>query len=194
MTVSAIVLAGGRAARFDGDKLAAELEGRSVLELAIDAVRDVADEVLVVGRSGSSIGARYLADERPFEGPLGGLATGLHAARGDVALVVGGDMPRLLPGVLRLLLARLDAPGAATAAALEEGTSPRPLPLALRRDVAAEVAAACLAAGERSLRGFMRELPLRSVPEREWRALDPAGQTLADVDTRADLDGLRRGR
>ncbi|HJW21221.1 MAG TPA: molybdenum cofactor guanylyltransferase [Candidatus Limnocylindrales bacterium] len=193
MTVSAIVLAGGRAARFDGDKLAAELEGRSVLELAIDAVRGVADEVLVVGRSGSSSGARYLADERPFEGPLGGLATGLRAGRGDVALVVGGDMPRLRPGVLRLLLAQLDAP-AATAAALEEGARPRPLPLALRRDVAAEVAAACLVAGERSLQGFMRRLELRSVPEPEWRALDPAGETLADVDTRADLDRLRRRR
>jgi molybdopterin-guanine dinucleotide biosynthesis protein A len=41
--ISAIVLAGGRSSRFPGDKLAAELDGRSLLARAIEAVRPVAD-------------------------------------------------------------------------------------------------------------------------------------------------------
>ena len=40
--VSGIVLAGGRSSRFGSDKLRAEIAGRSLLELAIDAVAAVA--------------------------------------------------------------------------------------------------------------------------------------------------------
>ena len=37
--VSAIVLAGGRSSRFGSDKLVKEIEGRSILLRAIDAVK-----------------------------------------------------------------------------------------------------------------------------------------------------------
>ena len=46
---AAVILAGGTAARMDGiDKSCIELAGRTLLELAIDALLD-ADEVVVVG-------------------------------------------------------------------------------------------------------------------------------------------------
>ena len=46
--VTGIVLAGGRSTRFGGDKLAAEIGGRPLLHLAIEAVAGVVDEVVVV--------------------------------------------------------------------------------------------------------------------------------------------------
>jgi molybdopterin-guanine dinucleotide biosynthesis protein A len=209
--VTAVVLAGGRAARFGGDKLAADLGGRSVLDRTVDVVRSIAGEVIVVGRSGSVGsaahgaveaglgGARLVADERPGEGPLAGLVTGLRAARGSIVLVVGGDMPRLDPGVLRLLVTRLHsrvarprAPEVTLAAVLEQGGGPRPLPLVALREPALAAAEACLSNGERSLRALLAMLSAATVPEAEWRLIDPSGGTLLDVDTPDDLERLRR--
>jgi molybdenum cofactor cytidylyltransferase len=45
---AAIVLAGGAASRFGGNKLAADLEGRPVLEYALRAVAAVASPVVLV--------------------------------------------------------------------------------------------------------------------------------------------------
>lgn len=211
MTVTGIVLAGGRSSRFGGDKLAEDLDGRSVLAATVAVVRLVADEIVVAGRTGGLEGVRFVADERPDEGPLGGIATGLHAATGHIVLVVGGDMPRLHPGVLQLLIDRVAGPGnavadrdgagraaagdavadRAVAAVLEEAGIPRPLPVAMRREPAMAAVAACLASGDRSLRGFLARLGVRIVPAGEWRAIDAGGATLLDVDTPADLERLR---
>ncbi|HSW43930.1 MAG TPA: NTP transferase domain-containing protein, partial [Patescibacteria group bacterium] len=46
--VTGIVLAGGRSTRFGEDKLVAEVGGRPLLHLAIDAVATAVDEVVVV--------------------------------------------------------------------------------------------------------------------------------------------------
>ena len=46
--VTAIVLAGGRAARFGGSKLSLEVDGVALLDRAIAAVASVADDILRV--------------------------------------------------------------------------------------------------------------------------------------------------
>lgn len=190
MTTSAIVLAGGRSSRFGGSKLDADLAGRTVLDRSIDAVVAACSEVLVVGRaSGDRPGVRYLPDTEAFDGPLAGLVMGLEAASGDVAVVIGGDMPLAESRVLALLAARLD--GGSTATLLDDGAQARPLPMAVRRVAALAAATAAMGAGERSLRAFLGRLETEVVPESAWRALDPAGGTLIDVDTTEDLAQAR---
>jgi molybdopterin-guanine dinucleotide biosynthesis protein A len=49
-------------------------------------------------------------------------------------------------------------------------------------------ARALLDADRRSLRALLDTVPSRAVPSAEWRAVDPEGRTLRDVDTPADLD------
>ena len=51
MTLTAIVLAGGRSSRFGKDKLAAALGDTSVLAATIEAVAPLADRVIVAGPS-----------------------------------------------------------------------------------------------------------------------------------------------
>jgi molybdenum cofactor guanylyltransferase len=199
LSVTGIVLAGGRSSRFRGagpgdlnatSKLDADLAGRTVLDRTIAAVAEACDEVFVVGRpAGGRKDVAYLADDVAFEGPLAGLRVGLSAALGTDALVVGGDMPVLRPQVLRLLLARLT--GSATAAVLDDGSEPRPLPMAVRRDVALAAATAAIDAGDRSLRALLGRLDSVIVPMAAWRALDPHGDTLLDIDTPADLARAR---
>ena len=186
-TAGGIVLAGGRSSRFGAEKLAADLAGRAVLDRTIDAVVGVTGEVLVVGPgSGDRSDVRYLPDAARHEGPLAGLVVGLASTRADVAVVVGGDMPLAAPRVLALLVTRLD--GDATAALLADDGEARPLPMAVRRDAALAAATAAIDAGERSLRALLARLDVVVVPAASWRAVDPEGDTLLDIDTPRDLE------
>jgi molybdopterin-guanine dinucleotide biosynthesis protein A len=189
-SVSAIVLAGGRSSRFGRDKLAEPIDGRPLLLHAIDAVRPIASEVLVVAAPEASpavppdvIVAR---DPSRYEGPLAGLAAGLREANEPVCLIVGGDSPSLVSAVLGLLVEAL-VDEAIEAAALDDDGSLRPLPCAVRREAALEVSERLLADGQRRLRLVFETLRTRTIPEVAWRTLDPAGATLRDIDTPEDL-------
>lgn len=186
-----IVLAGGRSARFGRDKLAEPIGGQSMLDRAIAAVGQVAGVVLVVAPPASlpamsSSDARLVHDVRAFEGPLAGLATGLDAIDPTLERVVavGGDMPTLVPAVLRRLVDALDTHEAAV---LADDAGPRPLPIALRRSAAAPTLDRLLAGGERRLRGILVELDVVVIPPATWRLDDPDGLTLRDVDVPGDL-------
>jgi molybdopterin-guanine dinucleotide biosynthesis protein A len=126
-------------------------------------------------------------DARPDEGPLAGLAAGLAAAHGDLAFVVGGDMPDLQSRVLLAMLRRAEADDV-DAVALADGARWRPLPLLVRVAPAAAAASRLLGSGRRRLRDLSDALRLAVVDEPDWRALDPAGRTLVDVDEQADLE------
>jgi molybdenum cofactor guanylyltransferase len=199
--VSGIVLAGGRAARFGSDKLAHRIAGATLLDRSIDAVREVADEVIVAGRSGTASSAfvREVDDAEPFGGPLLGLLGALEAARGAHAIVVGGDMPGLVPAVLRALLDRLSADRSIGAVILgpTDRTTARGrhpvLPIALEVEAARTAARATVEAGGRSLQGLLDHLAWVALPASSWLPLDPEARTLLDVDTPADLERARGG-
>jgi len=188
--VSAIVLAGGRSSRFGRDKLAEPIDGRPMLAHAIDAVRALARETIVVaGPEGSPdvpSGIRVVHDVAPFEGPLVGLLAGLGAAKEATVLVAAGDMPDLVPAVVEALLAALDDPDI-DAALLSHDGRPRPLPMALRRQPTEVVVARLVESGERRLRALPDALATAVIDEAVWRILDPEGRTMRDIDTLADL-------
>jgi molybdopterin-guanine dinucleotide biosynthesis protein A len=197
--VTGIVLAGGRSTRFGGDKLAVEVDGRPLLHRAIDAVAEVADQVVVV--IGADAPEPTLPSDLPVpvvvardaiagQGPLAGIAAGLAAASHPLAILVGGDQPDLQPEVLRELLRRL-TPAAGgpplDVVGLEEDGRLRPLPVALRVATAGPAAGVALAGGTRSLVGLFGRLRAGTLSPDRWRVLDPTGDSLRDIDTRHDL-------
>jgi molybdopterin-guanine dinucleotide biosynthesis protein A len=188
--IGAIVLAGGRSARFGRDKLAEPIDGRPMLHHVIDIVRGIASEVVVVAAPGVTpalpMGVRLANDTRAFEGPLAGLAAGLAAMDASVerVIVVGGDMPTLVPAVLERLLS-----GLATheVVLLADHDGPRPLPLAARRSRVGAAADRLTSGGERRLRALVSDLDASVIQPAVWQADDPEGATLRDVDVPADL-------
>ena len=191
---SAIVLAGGRSSRFDGDKLAAVVDGRTLLEAAVAGVLAVATDVVVVlapgderiVTGGSSV--RIARDPEPFGGPLVGLLAGLEAVHQPLVVVAGGDMPTLRSDVLDLMLRTLATIDEAFGAViLERRGRVEPLPAVVRTGAATDHARRLVADGERSLRSLFERLPSRVIDEAAWRPLDPDGSTLFDVDEVADL-------
>jgi molybdenum cofactor guanylyltransferase len=192
--VSGIVLAGGRSSRFGADKLAEPVGGEPLLHRAVHAVAQVSDEVLAVASpsgdlpvlpSDLPVPARTIRDDEPHAGPLAALAVGLANAEHPVAVVAGGDMPWLSPSVLSLLVDRLRS-GDVDASALEVDGRGQPLPLAISRSALVTIRG-LLTGGDRSLRSMLGRTRVALVEEPAWRALDPTGRTLADVDVPGDL-------
>jgi molybdopterin-guanine dinucleotide biosynthesis protein A len=137
-------------------------------------------------------GVRIVRDAEALGGPLVALAAGLEATRTELAIVVGGDMPRLRPDVLGSMLGALDAADVPqVAVVLDDGEGPRPLPLATRVRPARIAAAATLASSQRSLRAFLDQLDVRAISVDEWHRLDPRGETLVDIDRPEDLERVR---
>ncbi|HSL76145.1 MAG TPA: molybdenum cofactor guanylyltransferase [Candidatus Limnocylindrales bacterium] len=190
--VAAVVLAGGRSSRFGRDKLAEPIDGRPMLDHVIDRVRAVTPEIVVVAATRSmpdiASDVDLVHDERPFEGPLAGLAVGLRAVDPGIerVIVVGGDMPTVVPAVLDRLLSSLERRQAAVLADEERA---RALPLALRRSAAAEAAEHLLEHGERRLRALLERLDVEVLAPERWREDDADGETLRDVDVPDDLQG-----
>jgi selenocysteine-specific elongation factor len=196
--VTGIVLAGGRSTRFGGDKLTAEVGGRPLLHLAIIAVAAEVDEIVVVVGADAPAPALpdvpvpvvVARDAIAGQGPLGGLSAGIAAAAHPAALLVGGDQPALQPALLRELLRRLGTdtggPPLDVVGVEEEGRL-RPLPVALRVGTVGPAAAVALGGGTRSLVGLFGRLRAGTLSPAQWRQLDPAGDSLRDVDEPDDL-------
>lgn len=197
--VTGIVLAGGRSTRFDGDKLTVDIGGRPLLHLAIEAVAGVVDEIVVVVGTDAPAPRLPASPRVPVvaardavagQGPLAGLAAGLAVASHPLALLVGGDQPALQPALLRELVRRLDAGTGGLAfdvVGLEDDGQLRPLPAALRVATVGPAAVVALTGGTRSLVGLFDRLRVSTLGPEQWRPLDPAGDSLRDVDTRDDL-------
>ena len=121
------------------------------------------------------------------------LASGAAAAQHALLVVAGGDMPSLRPEVLRAMLEAAvpgdddDGAVAPEAVVLAERGVRRPLPAVLRRGAAIAATGDLTASGERSLMALIDALAASVIQERSWRAFDPEGLTLRDVDAPADL-------
>ena len=104
MKLLGAVLAGGRSTRFGSDKALALLDGKPLIEHAIDALAAQVDAVIVCGREYGD----WVPDRpEPGLGPLAGINAALHAAaaRGyDAVLTCPCDLPAL-PGDLAERLA-----------------------------------------------------------------------------------------
>ena len=192
--VTAVVLAGGRSSRFGSDKLAFEIDGRTMLDHAVAAVGAVTSHVILVLAPGTEMPlalapavAGHVHDATAFEGPLAGLAAALAVIETPVALVVAGDMPRMVPAVLQRLASTVGADRPAVN--LEVPRRMQPLPMAISVEAARPAVAALLERGERSLRALLTDLGTSSIPAPVWLSLDPAGITILDVNRPGDLRG-----
>jgi molybdenum cofactor guanylyltransferase len=94
MKILGAIIAGGKATRFGGDKAAALLNGKALIDHVADGLRPQVEALVVCGREWPGI--ESIADRpAPGMGPLGGLNAALHAAQQngfDAVLSAGCDV------------------------------------------------------------------------------------------------------
>lgn len=97
------VLAGGRGRRMGGKKALLQYQGRSLLEGAIEVLRQSRLESVKVVTSSDQLFPQLeleqLVDRLPGRGPLGGLETALHDVGEGYAYILACDLP-LIPSSL----------------------------------------------------------------------------------------------
>jgi molybdopterin-guanine dinucleotide biosynthesis protein A len=113
MNLSAVILAGGKSSRMGRDKAWVELNGKSLLALAVEKVRRLGvREIFISGRGGvdyAALGCPVLHDTEPDLGPLGGIDRGLCECRSPLLLVLAVDLPLVTTAWLRQFHAQCDA-------------------------------------------------------------------------------------
>ncbi|NJN16129.1 MAG: molybdenum cofactor guanylyltransferase [Oscillochloris sp.] len=109
---SAVVLAGGLSRRLGRDKRRLRLwgeHGPTLLEHTVATVASLCTDVVVVLNDPADwpdLPAQIVGDRYPDGGALGGIYSGVLAARAEYALVVACDMPLLHAPLLQAMLAR----------------------------------------------------------------------------------------
>ncbi|MBZ0136366.1 MAG: molybdenum cofactor guanylyltransferase [Planctomycetes bacterium] len=188
MGVTAVILAGGRATRMQGEKPLRLLRGRTLLEHSRRIVAHVADEVLV------SSGARDLpvpyavpdAPEFAGRGPLAGILAGLEAAKHEHTLVLACDLPNVPPPLLRRLLEALS--DNCDCVYTQHSGNPEPLVVALTTAPARAGVRKALSMGVNKVLPCWDALPHRVLGEDDLAKFRPLDRTFANVNTLEDLE------
>lgn len=185
----AVVLAGGESRRFGSDKLVADLDGRTVLDRALDGLPAGAVTIVVGPERQLSRAVEFVREDPPGGGPAAGLIAGLLRAlqeQPELIITLPGDAPS--GGRAAMLLAtHLQTEEAESVVGLDASSRDQVLQLALRPRAAHQLVGLAGADGGQgqSVRRLVTALdppPLRLVlPDR----------LAHDVDTTADLEQLR---
>lgn len=190
---STVVLAGGQSRRLGRDKRQLQLWGPGGPTLLAHTVAVVgalcADVVVVLNDPAAwpTLSARLVGDRFPDGGPLGGIFSGLAAAREPYALVVACDMPMLSLPLLTAMLARprtydVLVPRSLRKGVARSGLDLEPLHAVYGKSCLGPMGEA-LAAGRRQVASFFAEVQVTYLEPDEIRRYDPAGHSFVNINT-----------
>jgi molybdenum cofactor guanylyltransferase len=108
---SAIILAGGMSQEQGSDKAVLELEGKPLISYVVEAVHDIAEQVIVVTDSQEVADAyakvvpyaEFVVHKKEARGELAEALTGFEAAQGEYSLVLPSGSPFVSPELISLL-------------------------------------------------------------------------------------------
>jgi molybdenum cofactor guanylyltransferase len=212
---AALILAGGKARRFQGkdegwqDKALAQLGGKPLLVHAVENVQGVVDEVFVCVNDESrkkiyaqtlnahKLGSvKVVVDEKVdhMSGPNLAIMSGLRAANADYCLTLPCDMPFLKAEVTEYLLC--EAEGFDVAVPIWPNGRLETLLMALHRKTALEITEAlCMLKRPRSddiPRGAIKTLLVS--PLKKIKSLDPELKSFININSKEDLTHLQTRR
>lgn len=190
LSISSAILAGGQSQRMGFNKAFLEFGGRPIIERVIEQVSLVGKEIILVTNAPEEyahLGYPMVADIFPGKGSLGGVHSGLKAARHQYTLIVACDMPFLNASLLRYMI--LLSPGYDVVVP-RLGKELEPLHALYSK--------ACLPAMETLLQqddlrivSFYPQVRVRYVEQAEIEVLDPRHLSFFNVNSPDDLQRAR---
>ena len=190
MAVTGIVLAGGLSRRLGRDKAVEPIDGEPLISRVIRRLKDLTDEIVVVVNNSArgeqlplSDSTKVAVDIYPDSGSLGGIFSGLSAAKNDWGFVVACDMPFLNSDLIAHILTLrhsydavvpvLDGFPEPTHAAYSKACLPH---IELR-----------LKSNQLRIAAFFSSVRVRSLSEEEVDQFDPEHLSFFNVNTPDDL-------
>lgn len=187
ITLSAAILAGGKAQRLGGlDKRTLRVDGRSIFDRQLALLRGLTDTIVTVGHSPATgeitTGTSTIPDRIPGAGALGGLYSALADAPGDHVLVIACDMPFLTRPFLAHLI---DAVAGVDVAIPRDARGRHPL-CGVYASAAAPHLRARIEAGSLRVQEALDGLRVREIGPEELAPYDLDGRLLLNVNTPDD--------
>jgi molybdopterin-guanine dinucleotide biosynthesis protein A len=195
MHCTGVILAGGRAERFDGaHKGLARVGGARILDRVVGALRASSDALLMVANDPAAAdwlpGVHVVPDVEPGAGSLGGILTALTHAP-EAALVVAWDMPFVDAGLLRCLRSLGEGGGDLAWPASDAPVGVEPL-CAWYAPTCRPAIAAALARGDRRIAALHATLHARTLAVEEVRRFGDPERLFLNVNTPDDLARAQR--
>jgi molybdopterin-guanine dinucleotide biosynthesis protein A len=189
--LTGFVLAGGKSTRMGRDKAGLSLNGRTLLETALAAVRSAVREVFILGSAQlyGSYGPT-IADIFPGCGPLGGIHAALKHSKTELNLVIAVDTPFLAGGLLAYLGERARESGAMVTAPEVNGY-PQPLCAVYSRDFL-PIAERALREGNYKIVSLFPKDRTTLISESELLPFAFTAEMFENLNTPEDLERARR--
>lgn len=110
MQITGIVLAGGKSTRFGKDKALVQVNGKSLLENAVDICSEFCSTILISSnqRVHQVSEFKIVPDEFPGCGPIGGIYSGLKHSETAWNLVLSVDAPVVEKEFIRYLISMIN--------------------------------------------------------------------------------------
>ena len=191
LPMPAAVLAGGASRRMGREKGALPYGASTLAGFQTERLAAVFEEVWLVAKQQPDYAfgpARVLLDDTPDLAAIHGLRRALREAE-DRVFVLAVDLPALSDALLRAIGERGLATGA-TALLPRAGGRLQPL-AAVWRKVALPELDRRLAQGKLSLHGLAEAVDAEILAEREWKTIDPSGNSFLNVNTLQEYAQLR---
>jgi len=183
--VAGFVTAGGRSSRMGKDKAWLELAGRPMIEHVIAALQPVTNSVSIVANDieYTRLGLPVFADSQPGIGPLEAIRTTLRNTKYPRAVLVGCDLPFVLPELFTFLLNI----GGDYSAVVPIGADEKLEPLcAVYSTNALQALDTLIAGGERKVSLLFDRIPTRFVRFEEFEYLSGSALFFNNVNTQRD--------
>jgi len=162
--VSALVLAGGKSSRMGIDKAFLELEGRTLLERALELARAVSDDVRIVGPPEKlALYGPVIEDVYVSRGPLAGIHAALATTTSPLNLMLAVDLPFVQPAFLNFLIQSARDSGAVVTVP-KSGAGYQPLCAVYTREFAV-IAEAALKDGRNKIDTLFQETRVHVIDE-----------------------------
>jgi len=160
--ISAAILAGGKASRFNGIiKPKIVINGEMIISRIISAIRDIFNEIIIVTNTPSEFEefsfCKIVKDEILNSGPLGGIHAALKASSNEAVFVLAGDMP--FPD-RQIIMEMIDIYKSRTCDAVipEKSNMIEPLHAIYSVSLLSAIESYLMEGGNRAVRGFIKDI------------------------------------
>jgi molybdopterin-guanine dinucleotide biosynthesis protein A len=194
MSMTSIILAGGKSSRLGRSKALQVIESKSLIQWVVDRLATFSTEIIIATAHGeaipcsSAVRIKTVADTYPGKGPLVGIYSGLIASSSSRAIVVGCDTPFLSVGLLEYMtqtLAEFDV------ALPRIGEMIEPLCALYSKNCVAPIQK-LLEQNELRISKLLSMVKVRYIKEDEINSFDPEHLSFFNINSQADLERARK--